>query len=215
MSKWSWHPPIASSGVQTIFRNRTSRIFPANSRTVVGSDTSWLLHFLVTVRRAFRLIAVPPQPKWCIASALWTIAGDIRRFAIAYKRMHLHYVLYFPQGDRYWRWSVIGCQLLPPELQRLFEHHSRLAKIIFLRPKDVFWKGELSDSSNLTKGRTFAETRHNPRLNHTVMFYDVRVMSFFFPAAEPSVSIKFRMKPREYHAQGYLKFMRMTVPYFV
>lgn len=102
------------------------------------------------------------------------------RFAIAYKRMHLHYVL--PAGrpivaaerNRVSTPSAAGVATLvraPP----------RFAKIIFLRPKDVFWKGELSDSGNLTKGRTFTETRlprHDSRLSHTAALYSDVI--FFF-----------------------------------
>jgi len=120
--------------------------------------------------------------------------------------------MYFPQSDRWRRRSVIECvNLLPLELQRLFEHHSRLGRIIFLRSKDVFWKGQLSDSSNLTKGRTFAETRlprHNPRLNHTASFYEKRRHSFShrynLPSRQNSV-----WNPEKYHAHGYSKFTQM------
>lgn len=134
------------------------------------------------------------------------------RFAIAYKRMHLHYVL--PAGrpivaaerNRVSTPSAAGVATLvraPP----------RFAKIIFLRPKDVFWKGELSDSGNLTKGRTFTETRlprHDSRLSHTAALYSDVI--FFFPEIPSRQNSIWNSE--EYCTHGYSKFTRVLIPYF-
>lgn len=101
----------------------------------VGGDTSRLHHFLATARRIFRLIATPP--KRCIVSTIATVEVNIRRFAIAYKRMHSHtyiYIYIYLAEWRRWQRSVIESLA---ELQRLFKHPC-FAKIIFLRSKNVF-----------------------------------------------------------------------------
>lgn len=86
--------------------------------------------FLVTARRAFRLIATPPRLEWCIVSTVQ---------AIAIVRVDMHGFnntsvctcnVYVPSAGRpiVAARSVIGCQPLYTESQRLFEHHSRASR---------------------------------------------------------------------------------------